>query len=305
MSSVLSIISVLVSVVVLLLFIAFIVGLVKPTLVLFWSKKPTRIKVFGWWIVSIILCSFMYNIVDTQRINLITDEERIDTANIQIKENNYKEALVTLSLVDSSNAQANELKRLVDSLQHEKDLNVIRDKEAQAKEIAELEIKKQKDQLRKEIASIDDGIDFSIYRGSLDALQIELVLFNSWAKTIKSGEASNNTEVKKLSARLKSRIGQLQVKEFPNMRKEYGKLSSQNLWENDITVSTNGTGNSYINFTGSLFAANKNKKDFQNQIVSVLSMYRFKQSRYRWYEEQSKYTYYEISEEKDSDLVLF
>jgi len=89
------------------------------------------------------------------------------------------------------------------------------------------------------------------------------------------------------------------------MRKEYGKILSQNLWENDITVSTNGTGNRYINFTGSLFAANKNKKDFQEQMVSELSMYRFKQSRYKWYEEQGNYTYYEISKEKDSDLMLF
>jgi len=39
--------------------------------------------------------------------------------------------------------------------------------------------------------------------------------------------------------------------------------------------------------------------------VSELSMYRFKQSRYKWYKEQGNYTYYEISKEKDSDLMLF
>jgi len=31
------------------LFIAFVVGLINPSWILRWSKKPTRIKVFGWW----------------------------------------------------------------------------------------------------------------------------------------------------------------------------------------------------------------------------------------------------------------
>ena len=39
------------------LFITFIVGLVKPSLILRWSNKPTRLKVFGYWILSIIVTS--------------------------------------------------------------------------------------------------------------------------------------------------------------------------------------------------------------------------------------------------------
>ncbi|MDC0382173.1 hypothetical protein OAM60_00240 [Flavobacteriaceae bacterium] len=41
----------------LILFIALIVGLVKPALILRWTSKPTRLKVIGYWILSIIITS--------------------------------------------------------------------------------------------------------------------------------------------------------------------------------------------------------------------------------------------------------
>jgi hypothetical protein len=39
------------------IFIALLVGLVNPSLVLRWSKKPTRLKVFGWWCLASIVMS--------------------------------------------------------------------------------------------------------------------------------------------------------------------------------------------------------------------------------------------------------
>ena len=77
------------------------------------------------------------------------------------------------------------------------------------------------------------------------------------------------------------------------------------MWENDIEVSANGTGKQYINFTGGIFAANKNKKEFQTQVQKVLNMLRFKQARYRWYKGESEYTYYKMYEGKDSEPVTF
>jgi len=58
----------------------------------------------------------------------------------------------------------------------------------------------------------------------------------------------------------------MQTKEFPILRKEYGKIIANKMWENDIEVTTIGTGRRYINFSGGIFAANKNKKEFQTQV---------------------------------------
>ena len=43
---------------IIILFIALIVGLVKPALILRWTNKPTRLKVFGYWILSFIIIIF-------------------------------------------------------------------------------------------------------------------------------------------------------------------------------------------------------------------------------------------------------
>jgi len=49
------------------LFIAFIVGLVKPSLILRWSSKPTRLKVFGYWFLGTTLISTLWVMgVDTE-----------------------------------------------------------------------------------------------------------------------------------------------------------------------------------------------------------------------------------------------
>jgi hypothetical protein len=77
------------------------------------------------------------------------------------------------------------------------------------------------------------------------------------------------------------------------------------MWENDIEVSANGTGKKYVNFSGGVFAANKNKQEFQTQVQEVLNMFRFNQARYRWYKEESEYTYYTMYEGKDSEPVTF
>jgi hypothetical protein len=50
-----------------ILFIALIVGLVKPALILRWTNKPTRLKVFGYWILSFIVIIFLGSMfVDTE-----------------------------------------------------------------------------------------------------------------------------------------------------------------------------------------------------------------------------------------------
>jgi hypothetical protein len=287
------------------LFIALIVGLVKPALVLRWTNKPTRLKVFGYWI----LATFVVGIIG---VATESDEDRakssIESAKNYIEQENYSSAISRLEDIDKENplySEAQILLQQADSLNKMTEEEKRLAKEIEAKKSAEEEKLKQKEQLEREIKSINDGVDFSTYRGTVDSLQMELVLFGYWADIIKKGENSDDPEIQKLAKQLKSKVVNLQVREFPRLRKEYADVAAKKMWENDIEVYANGTGNRYINFTGGLFAANKNKKVFQEQLHEILTMFRFNQSRYRWYKGADEYTYWTIYEGKDSDLVTF
>ena len=86
------------------------------------------------------------------------------------------------------------------------------------------------------------------------------------------------------------------------MREYYGKYLAEKLWENNIYISTQGKTDQIINLTGGLFANNKNIKEFQETLNAGLNDFRFKEVRYRWYENAEKYTFYEL--ETPSDNVL-
>jgi hypothetical protein len=287
------------------LFIALIVGLVKPALVLRWTNKPTRLKVFGYWI----LATFVVGIIG---VATESDEDRakssIEAAKNYIEQEKYSSAISNLEDIDKENplySEAQILLQQADSLSKMTEEEKRLAQEMEAKKAAEEEKLQQKEQLEREIKSINDGVDFSTYRGTVDALQMELVLFGTWADIIEKGENSDDPEIQKLAKQLKPKVVNLQVREFPRLRKEYADVVAKKMWENDIEVYANGTGNRYINFSGGLFAANKNKKDFQEQLHEILTMFRFNQSRYRWYKGADEYTYWTIYEGKDSQLVTF
>ena len=68
-----------------ILFIALILGLVKPALILRWTNKPTRLKVIGYWILSIIITSVLAVMVidtepsiDDEVINSLSENDNIN-----------------------------------------------------------------------------------------------------------------------------------------------------------------------------------------------------------------------------------
>ncbi|THD66824.1 hypothetical protein E7Z59_13680 [Robertkochia marina] len=261
------------------------VGLIKPSWVIPFVKKPTRLKV--------VLFSFLsYLVIFSISIAFHDEEEMakdyLDDSKNMIAEGNYKEAISKLNNIDEESlhySEASELIKEADSLNSISELN------------------NQKDQLEKEIESLSDGFDFSPYKGTIEALQIEIAMFGAWGDMINEGEDSENPEIQELAKTLKSKVVKIQSREFPRLRKEYTEIASNKMWENDIEVFSNGSKSKYINFTGGVFAANRNKKEIQEQIHEALKMFRFNQSRYRWYEGEDEYTYYTIYEGKDTDLV--
>lgn len=286
------------------LFITLIIGLVKPSLVLRWTNKPTRLKVIGYWFLSIIFTGILGVMFIDDTINA---KANIESANKYIEDGNYSKAISELEKIQKTDTLYNNAQLLIkkaDSLSNLTDEEKRIANELKVKNAKKEELLKQKEQLEREINSIDKGIKFAD-GNSIDELQMDIVVFATWAKIIKESEESEDTEIKNLGKKLKAKVSRIQVREFPNLRKQYAKIVANKMWENDIEVSANGTGKKYINFSGGVFAANKNKKEFQTQVQEVLNMFRFKQSRYRWYKGESEYTYYTMFEGKDSEPVTF
>lgn len=154
--------------------------------------------------------------------------------------------------------------------------------------------------LKLEINSADKA-DFSTYRGTIEKMQLEILLFNNWRELIAKGKNSNEENIQ-LAQKLQEKVGKIQAREFPILRKEYVNITNKLMWEHDIEVSISSN-NSEINFTGGVFAANRNKKEFQENIHSVLKQFRFKKANYRWFSGDRKNTYWNVYSGKDSDLV--
>lgn len=289
----------------LVLFFALIIGLIKPSLILKWAEKPTRLKVLGYWFGASILLGIIGFATDSE-IN--SSKIKIDLAKDYIKKGKFDSASSILKDITEEDSL------YVKSQEMIKNINIQVEKKEEEKQKIKIKEEKlankskeqeRKEQLEREIKSINEGVDFSTYRGTVEALQLELLLFGMWANIVRENKNSENLELKKLANTLKSKARRVQVKEFPKLRKEYAKVVADKIWENDIEVYANGKGRKFINFTGGVFAANKNKKDWNNQVYEILKMLRFTQSRYRWYKNANEFTYWSIYKGKDSDLVTF
>ena len=285
-------------------FIALIIGLINPQFILRWTSKPTRLKVIGYWFLSTVIVAFL-GIIFTD--NKVDPKEDIAIAKKFMEQEDYSDAVLTLKKIEKTDTLFNEANLLIkqaDSLNNLSDEEKLIWKKTKEENVKKEELAKQKEQLEREIKSIKKGIKFAD-GNSINELQMDIVLFAGWANIIQEASESKETEIKNLGKKLKKEVSRIQIREFPNLRKRYTKIISSKMWENDIEVYTNGTRKNYINFTGGIFAANKNKKDFQNQLHEILTMFRFKQSRYRWYKGENEYTYWTIYEGKDSEPVTF
>lgn len=170
---------------------------------------------------------------------------------------------------------------------------------------AEQTPEKLNEQLKRELASFEEPFDNSTYNGTVESIQMELVLFGAWANIIKEGENSSLEENIKLAEQIKDKVVNIQIKEFPIMRKRYAKIIADKMWEHDIYIKSSGKNNTVLECTGGIFAANKNIKEFQINLQEALKMFRFKQTRYRWYKGDNEYTYYDMEVPSDKELVSF
>ena len=101
---------------------------------------------------------------------------------------------------------------------------------------------------------------------------------------------------------LEKSIQNYQIATFPKMRRIFADRAKESLWESDVDVIIGGNRNDTISFIGGIYAANKNKKDTHDGLLTALELLRFKQDRYYWYKD-SEYTSWTLKTPNDSDLV--
>ena len=88
-----------VSIILIILFLAMILGFIYPAKVLFWDKKPTRLKVFGFWILSNAVLSVLLAVSDTdvseemsskvQINNEIDSQKYVDSLKISFEQQGF------------------------------------------------------------------------------------------------------------------------------------------------------------------------------------------------------------------------
>jgi len=162
--------------------------------------------------------------------------------------------------------------------------------------------------LIRELKSISKGVSFSTYRGSVEMLQMEMVLFGAWARYIDEGITSGNNETILLARKLESKVAEIQKKEYPFLRKEYVKfiketLREMNFDENRIQVYVSGHQNQYLNFKGAELADKEISTGLHSSIHEIILTFRFSEGRYHWGNNSNEYYYWSVFTGKDTDMI--
>lgn len=190
-------------------------------------------------------------------------------------------------------------------LEKTKALEEQKQKEESVKKQAELQeqerVKKAVDRMNKEIDWINK-YNWSSYRDSVASIQIEVALFSAYASIIDEYINDSNPTIKNLATQLKTKVSNLQKKEFPQIRKAYADLVSKTMWEYNIDVLAKWTWYSTIELVWWIYANNKNIKDSYGLIADMLKLLRFDRANFKWYKYDDEYTYYDIESLSDDKV---
>ena len=208
----------------------------------------------------------------------------------------YKQKIVTYT----ENKRFAEAPTPEELARHEKEL-----KEAEAKETLK-KITEYSEKIKREIDGFSNGFDPLVYIDNRDSILIGLALFSVWATMIEEGEELDlNSAQEEQRTILRQKIIEAQVETFPKFREAYGPILDKNLWEFDIDARSFGKNRKTIEFVGGIFAANRNIKEFHILWRETFQNLRFEQIRYKWFDEASEYTYFDINPPADNELIIW
>lgn len=88
---------------------------------------------------------------------------------------------------------------------------------------------------------------------------------------------------------------------FPILRAAYGSILDRLMWERDVDVIVQGSGNRAIRFVAAIYAANRNIASSQRAARPNLVKLRFARAQYEWYQ-GSDSTYYTLETPRDDEV---
>ncbi|MFK5958715.1 MAG: hypothetical protein QM495_07585 [Lutibacter sp.] len=264
--------------------------------------KHLGIKLFGL-LLLLVIASCTNHFEEGKKLfdNKDYDKSITEFKKVSESDDNYNQSQFLLMKADSLIEVIRRDKFVKDSIANVKE-KIRRDSIAIVEK--KLAIEKEIERLQVELKSIK-SFNGSEYRGEVTSLTIEVALFSTWGKMAEEAKNHENLKIKKLGKSIEQNLKSLQLREFPKIRANYAKILKNKLWEENIEVKSFGSRKTTLQFTGGIFASNKNKKDFQTTLSQTFRDFRFKRVNYKWYEYDDEYTYYTISSDKDSKIKIY
>jgi hypothetical protein len=113
---------------------------------------------------------------------------------------------------------------------------------------------------------------------------------------------SKDEKVKEQSEILKTKMIQIQAREFPVLRTAYVESKKEVLEPQHIKIAVSGEKKDVLTFTGAIFQPEKTQKDFMKNIHEIIYDLRFKQVVYKWSDNAKDMADYKIDSRTDVEI---
>lgn len=135
----------------------------------------------------------------------------------------------------------------------------------------------------------------------LESIQKEIIFYQLLSKQIHQAEKESGLKRKAVLAGLK--LARIQKNRLPRLRKLWAQLLDDRAWEEDGNFEIVGKNNSILVAIHRSFVTNKGKLAGFEALRPMANDLRFRQIRFKWYEKQDEYTYWDVSSDPDSKLI--
>ena len=140
------------------------------------------------------------------------------------------------------------------------------------------------------------------FRGSTDALRLEVTRLDGWALVANAAETDPNKELKPIADQMKQELSKLQEKEYPAMRQAFIKLSQSKLASAGITADVAGAGNSTLELTSPAFTSKRLSAQTSDNMTGFLKSFRFKQVAFKLFKKEKPVRQYATGAAPDAQL---
>ncbi|WP_102223880.1 hypothetical protein [Acidimangrovimonas sediminis] len=175
--------------------------------------------------------------------------------------------------------------------------------DAKVAKAAKAKVDQYVEQLDRELTSLP-SVRASNYTSSIDKINEALILIGAWNLLYENGaDLDLGPDGQQKRERFKALLIRKQAEMFPALRDAYGPIMRKKLWIADGSARTIGAGYRTVEFVSGTFALHANIQKIEEQMYDQLMMLRFTRSQYKWFDQASEYSYYDLKPPKDTDLV--